>query len=276
MAVPRSAANAESGRVTSGGAGHPLTGFPFLDQPCPLAFAHRGGAGEAEENSPAAFENAAALGYRHVETDIQAAKDGVAVVFHDDTLDRLTEAQGPIAQWSWSALRRVHTRGGQRLMRLDDALTAWPGLCFNLEPKSDAAAAPLAEAVRRCAAVDRVCAGSFSLARTERLRRLLGPRLCWSPSYGGVFRLWLAGWGVPLGRPAFPVVQVPPRHHGIPVVTKRFIQAAHSRGVHVHVWTVDTREEIDAFLTLGVDGLMSDYPSLLRDVLRARNLWRDE
>ncbi len=263
--------------MTAKGRARPVTGFAFLDRPepsaYPLAFAHRGGAGEAEENTPAAFENSVALGFRYIETDVQHSRDGVPVVFHDATLDRLTEVQGLLCERSWDELRQIRTRGGQHLMRLEDLLSAWPGVRFNVEPKSDGVVEPLAEALRRCDAVERVCVGSFNESRVQRLRSLLGPALCWSPSHGGVFRLWLAGWGLPFQEPPFPVVQVPQRHKGIPVVTPRFMRAAHSRGVHVHVWTVDRREEMKALLDLGVDGLMSDYPTLLRQVLREQNLW---
>lgn len=240
---------------------------PFLDHPRPIAFAHRGGALEAEENTMAAFEHAVALGFTHVETDVQATRDHVAVIFHDDTLHRMTGHPGRVEDLTWRELSALRTHGGQAIPRLDDLLAAWPDLFVNLEAKSDAAVQPMADAIRRAKALHRVCIGSFDAARTARARRLLGPDLCWSPAHGGVAALWLAGWGLPVPRPAFPVIQVPTRHRGIPIVTARTLRAARARGVHVHVWTVDDATEIGRLIDLGVDGIMSDRPSLLARIL---------
>lgn len=243
---------------------------PFLDHPLPIAFAHRGGALEAEENTMPAFARAVAMGYNHIETDVQATRDGVAVVFHDDTLERMAGEPDRIDALTWDELSRRRTRGGAAIPRLDDLLAAWPGLMVNLEAKSDAAVAPLAEAVRRTGALGRVCVGAFEAGRTARLRQLLGPGLCWSPAHAGVLGLWLRGWWLPGRRPDFPVVQVPPTYRGIPVVTRRFVAAAHAHGVQVHVWTVDDRAEMERLLDIGVDGLMSDRPTLLKEVIAAR------
>jgi glycerophosphoryl diester phosphodiesterase len=247
--------------------------FAFLDHPLPLAFAHRGGALEREENTLPAFAHAVALGYRFLETDVQTSRDGVAVIFHDDTLARIFGRPERMAELTWPELARLRTPGGAAPMRLEDLLEAFPDARINLDPKTDAAVEPMAEAIRRCAALDRVCVGSFDAGRTDRLRRLLGERLCWSPSHAGVARLWLAGWGLPLPAGEYPVVQVPPSFHGIPVVTRRFVAAAHARGVQVHVWTVDDTAAMERYLDLGVDGLMTDRPSLLRQVLERRGQW---
>jgi glycerophosphoryl diester phosphodiesterase len=118
-------------------------------------------------------------------------------------------------------------------------------------------------------------AASFAGARTNRLRAQLGKPLCWSPSYRGVFGLWLGGWGLPLPRADFPVVQVPLKYRGIDIVTRRFVRAAHKRGVQVQVWTVNDAAEMRRLLDLGVDGIMTDRPSVLKDVLIARGEWRD-
>ncbi|SPH16982.1 Glycerophosphodiester phosphodiesterase [Defluviimonas aquaemixtae] len=247
---------------------------PFLDHPLPIAFAHRGGALEVEENTMPAFSHAVGLGYSHVETDVQATRDGVAVIFHDDTLERMAGRPDRIDALSWAELSRHRTRGGAEIPRLDAFLDAFPGLFVNLEAKSDAAVGPMAEAIRRADAVARICVGSFEPERTARLRRALGPKLAWSPAHAGVFRLWLAGWGVPLTRGAFPAVQVPTHFKSIPVVTRRFVRAARARGIQVHVWTVDDEVGMEALIDIGVDGLMTDRPTLLKQVLERRGLWR--
>ena len=249
-----------------------MSPFAFLQTDLPIAFAHRGGALEAPENTLAAFGHAVSLGYRYIETDVQATRDGIAVIFHDDDLKRLVGRPEAVGDLDWSELRNLRV-AGEEIPRLDDLLTAWPELRINLEPKSDAAVVPIAEAIRRAAALDRVCVGSFQEARVRRLRELLGAELCWSPGPLGVFRVWATGHGLPLGAPDCGAIQVPTHFRGIPLVTRKLVRAAHARGLQVHVWTVDKREEMERLLDLGVDGLMTDRPTLLRDVLRSRGLW---
>ena len=248
--------------------GTPL--HPFLDHDGPIAFAHRGGSLEAEENTMAAFTHAVGLGYAYVETDVQATRDGVAVIFHDDTLIRMTGEPDRIADLTWDELSRRRTKGGEVIPLLEDLLAAWPDLRINLEAKADAAVEPMAQAIRRADALDRVCVGAFEVRRTARLRELLGPDLCWSPAHAGVLQLWLRGWALPVGRTDFPAVQVPTAFRGIPIVTPRFIRAAHENGVQVHVWTVDEEAEMERLLDMGVDGLMTDRPSLLKAVMARR------
>lgn len=249
-----------------------MSPFAFLQTDLPIAFAHRGGALEAPENTLAAFGHAVSLGYRYIETDVQATRDGIAVIFHDDDLKRLVGRPEAVGGLDWSELRNLRV-AGEEIPRLDDLLTAWPELRINLEPKSDAAVVPIAEAIRRAAALDRVCVGSFQEARVRRLRELLGAELCWSPGPLGVFRVWATGHGLPLGAPDCAALQVPTHFRGIPLVTRKLVRAAHARGLQVHVWTVDKREEMERLLDLGVDGLMTDRPTLLRDVLRTQGLW---
>ncbi len=246
---------------------------PFLDHPTPIAFAHRGGSLEAEENTAEAFERAIALGYTHIETDVHATRDGVVVIHHDETLDRMAGRPERIDALDWAALSGIRTKGGAAIPRLDAVLAAFPALNVNIELKADAAVMPTAEVLSRANALSRVCLGSFSPRRTEEARRLLGPDLAWSPAHGGAFSIWLAGFGMPVGRPAFHALQVPTHYKSIPLVTKGFIRAAHKRGLHVHVWTVDDAPEMERLIDLGVDGLMTDRPTLLRDVLMRRGLW---
>ncbi|MCC0080308.1 MAG: glycerophosphodiester phosphodiesterase [Rhodobacter sp.] len=248
---------------------------PFLDHPRPLAIAHRGGSREAEENTLPAFDHAVALGFGHVETDVHLTADGAVVIHHDPTLARMTGDPRAIADLSLAELRRIRTHGGARIPLLADLLEAHPHLCINIEAKSDAVVGPLADLLARMDALHRVGVGSFNPARTAALRKALGPGLCWSPAYRGVLGLWLRGWRLPVPLAPFPVVQVPPRWRAVSVVTPRFLRAAHRRGIQVQVWTVDDAEAMHHLLDMGVDGIMTDRPSVLKQVLQARGEWRD-
>jgi len=246
---------------------------PYFDHPGPIAFAHRGGALEAPENTLAAFGHAVSLGFRYIETDVQVTADGRVVVFHDDRLDRLTDRRGPVRALPWAELRQARIAGREPIPLLEEVLEAWPDLRLNIDPKVEAAAMPLADLLERTGSLHRVCLGSFSEARLHRLRARLGPGLATSCGPWGVLGLRLRGLGLPWPAPAGRCAQVPPSHHGIPVVVPGFLRAAHDLGMPVHVWTVDDAAEMERLLDLGVDGIMTDRPTLLRQVMRRRGLW---
>jgi glycerophosphoryl diester phosphodiesterase len=249
--------------------------FPFLDSPAPLAFAHRGGAAEGDENTIEAFGRAIALGYRYVETDVHATADGVPVVFHDSSLQRLTGTAGRVARLRWVDLATVRVGGAGAVPRLDDVLAAWPGIRFNIDVKADAGARPTVEAIRRAAAGDRVLLASFSDARLARLRALAGPGVATSLAMREVLRLRVSSLvGSRLRVPASAAaVQVPLRHGRVTVVDRRFLSRAHGLGLQVHVWTIDDPAVMGRLLDLGVDGIMTDRLEVLRDVYAARGLW---
>jgi glycerophosphoryl diester phosphodiesterase len=157
----------------------------FLVEPRPIAFAHRGGAGEAPENALAAFEIALTLGYRYLETDVHLTRDGVLIAFLDEHLDRVTDRTGAIAELGIAEVEAANAghafspdggrtfpfRGcGVRVPRVEAILARWSDARVNIDPKSDACAGPLAALLDRVGAWERVCVGSFSDRRLRRIR----------------------------------------------------------------------------------------------------------
>jgi glycerophosphoryl diester phosphodiesterase len=252
--------------------------FPYLDAPTPIAFAHRGGAAEAEENTAEAFARAIALGYRYVETDVHATADGVPVVFHDPTLERLAGQRGHIAALRWADLATVRVGGAAAVPRLDEVLAAWPGTRFNVDVKADTGVEATVATIQRAGAGDRVLLASFSDARLARLRTLAGPRVATSLGVRGVARLRMASLTRRrLSLPASVVAaQVPVRYGRVRVVDRRFVAYAHRLGLQVHVWTIDDPAEMNDLLDLGVDGIMTDRVEVLRDVYTSRGLWHPD
>jgi glycerophosphoryl diester phosphodiesterase len=247
--------------------------FPFLDWPGPIAFAHRGGASEAPENTMPAFEHAVRLGYRYIETDVHVTADGVLLAFHDDVLDRVTDGHGRVDALPWSVVREARVDGLEPIPLLEDLLGAFPEIRVNIDPKHDGAVPALVDVLKKCNAVDRVCIGAFSDRRLSRIRTLLGPAVCTSLGPQGIARLRSASYGVPVGRLPAPCAQVPTAARGVTLVDPRFIRAAQRRGIQIHVWTIDDRDEMVRLLDLGVDGIMTDRPAVLREVLEARGQW---
>ena len=248
--------------------------YPFLDWPGPIAFAHRGGASEAPENTMPAFEHAVRLGYRYLETDAHVTSDGVLIAFHDDRLDRVTDRTGVIAELPWSEVGAAKVDGRESIPLLEDLLAAWPDVRINIDPKQDAVAEPLAAAIVRTGATDRVCVGAFSDKRIAKVKALTGPGLCTSMGPREVARLVSASRGGP-GRAGVlaPCAQVPPRQGRVPLVTPRLVDTAHRFGVQIHVWTIDDAQEMARLLDLGVDGIMTDHPQVLKDLLIKRRAW---
>ena len=220
-----------------------------------------------------AFEGAVSLGYRYVETDVHVTADGVLLAFHDDRLDRVTNRTGIISELPYRAVRLARVDGREPIPLLEDVLGTWPQLRVNIDPKHDGAVEALVEVLVRTASIERVCVGAFSDQRLAVLRRRLGPALCTSLGPRATARLRGAAIGLPTGRLPSPCAQVPHRFRGIPVADRRFVGAAHARGVQVHVWTVDDPDEMTQLLDLGVDGIMTDQPTVLRDVLERRGEW---
>lgn len=260
-------------------------GRPYLRSEGPIAFAHRGGAALFPENTLYAFEGAVRLGVRWIETDVHLSRDGVVVVFHDDVLDRTTEASGPVRARTVAELRALDAayrfspdgvsfpeRGrGHRIPTFEEALVRFPEVRFNVELKHGGPLVPAFwELLAKHDAFDRVLVAAASDAVGREWRALAGDRCATSPGFAGVLAFWA---GARLGMPprlAHDALQVPHRHGVLTVVERGFVEAAHWRGLAVHVWTIDDPAEMRGLLDLGVDGLMSDRPDVLLDVLATR------
>lgn len=253
-----------------------MTTTPYLDAPF-LALAHRGFSLDGLENSLRAFEAARELGFRYVETDAHGTTDGVAVALHDATLDRTTDARGIVAELPWDVVRRARIGGVEPVPRLDDLLGTWPDLRVNIDVKGESGVLPVAEAVERTRAHDRVCVTSFSVARRRATVARLSRPVATSAGQGEVVRFLLAARvrSVPGVRRALRDVdclQVPAAQGPVRVVDARTLAAAHRTGRQVHVWTVDDPAEMRRLIDLGVDGIVTNRADLLRDVLAERGL----
>lgn len=236
---------------------------------------HRGGPVGSVENSQAAFERAYAMGYRYFETDVHATVDGVLVAFHDRTLRRVAGQRSAISSMTVQEVREVRI-GREPIPLLADLLDAFPEVRFNIDPKHDAAARPLATLLRDLRALERVCVASFSDRRLSYLRVALGGDVCTAAGPREVARVRAAASTRRAVQLSADVLQVPRGAAGpVALVDRAFVATAHAAGVPVHVWTVNDEPTMHRLLDLGVDGLMSDDPTLLRRVLVGRGQWPD-
>lgn len=217
-----------------------------------------------------AFQYAVDHGYRYVETDVHVTRDDVLVAFHDNDLTRTCGRDGLISELPWSEVRTALVGGEAPIPLLEDMLGSWPELRINIDCKSDRAVSALVRTLQRCNALDRVCVAAFSDRRIKRLRGLLGPNLCSALGPVETARLRFGTTRLAVGNAA----QVPVRQGPLTVVTRGMVERAHRLGIMVHVWTIDERREMNRLLDLGVDGIMTDRPAVLRQVFEERGVWQ--
>ena len=242
--------------------------------------AHRGG-GQWEpnlgkENTMSAFGQAVQLGYRYIETDVQATADGRLVCMHDPTLERMTGAPGCVADYTAAEVAQF-TIGDEPIAFFDEVVDRFPTTRFNVDLKTEGAIEPLVRAITSHRLHDRILVDSFSQSRLSHFRTLTKGQIPTAMGVPGV--AWTAF--VPfvsaiVSSPA-PAIQLPYNKKvgslEIPVVTRSVVTRVHQLGKVIHVWTIDDPDLMEHLIDLGVDGIITDRPDLLKDILIRRNLW---
>jgi len=250
-----------------------IVAVAYLDHPLPAAFAHRGGAAHNPENSWPAFEYAVKLGYAYLETDARSTADGTLMSFHDSTLDRVTDRTGQVSRLTYKQVSAARIGGKEPIPLIEDLLGTFGDLRFNIDLKDSGTIEPLAKVLRRTGAWDRVCVTSFSGRRLLAAQKTLDRPVCLAVTPAAIAAVRYAGhpgkaMAARLARSGAQCAQVPRQ-----IATKTFIKRSHELGLQVHVWTLNSREEIEQALELGADGVMTDEIVLLRDILTERGQW---
>jgi glycerophosphoryl diester phosphodiesterase len=250
-------------------------------------YAHRGGAALRPENTIASFDNGLALGADGLELDVHLSRDGVVVVHHDQTLERTTNARGPVSACTAEELAALdaahwfrgedHDAGhfpyrgrGMGIPRLRDVLARYPGIPMIIELKVNepALAIGAVDEVRAAGAVDRVSFGSFGW-RVLNALRAYEPRIPTGASREearwALYRSWIH-WAP--RHPPYREFQVPERSGGTTIISPRFIACAHRANLPVKVWTVDDAVDIRRLARWGVDGIISDRPDVAVQTLK--------
>jgi len=239
-------------------------------RPGPLAIAHRGGAGLAAENTLEAFRRSYALGLRYLETDVRPTRDGQLVAFHDARLGRVTPAIGTVRARTLSELSQLPVLGGGPVVSLPAVLASFPRACFTLDVKHPDVIRPLAGLLTAAGLAHRVCVAAPRGRWLRELRDLVGPELCTALSWRELARLASRPRAC-YGDAGF--AHVPLRLGRVPVFRDDLVARAHDAGVRAIVWTVNDPDTMHRLLDHGVDGIITDRPDLLREVLVARGQW---
>lgn len=262
---------------------------PYFDLATPLVIGHRGAAGERPENTLPSFARALEQGADILETDAHPTADGQVVLFHDDTLDRTTNGNGPVNAQTLSALRGLDAgfrftphggaigatpfRGhGVRIPTLDETLEAFPSARLNIELKENAPGF-----IERTLAILRehgreettlLTAGEDPVMEALRAEvKASGSRVALGASIGDVLRFVRCAIDASAPPDAVMALQIPADFAGKPLVTAELLKHAHLHGIQIHVWTINDAPEMERLLALGVDGIVSDFPGRLAEVI---------
>ena len=252
----------------------------------PLVIAHRGGEGLWPSNTLFAFQKAAELGVDMLEMDVHASADGVLVVRHDDTVDSTTDGVGEVKAKTLAELKALDAgytwtddngqsfpfRGqGITIPTLEEVFAALPDMPMTLEIKQ--ADPPINQAlcdlIHRYNKTDQVIVGSFHTDALNDFRRRC-PEVATSGHEDDVrafVYLSMAGLAG-IHSPQAQALQVPRRFGNVEIITARSVRAAHARGLNVQVWTVNEKSEMADLLEMGVDGIITDRPDYLLELLR--------
>jgi len=265
----------------------PAAERPFFAQfnQRPLVMAHQGGNGLWPDNTLYAFEHAVALGVDVLEMDIHTTADGVPVVMHDDTVDRTTNGTGPILSFTLAELKELDAghrwtsddgqtfpyRGqGITAPSLEEVFVAFPGMPMNIEIKQaePSMVATFCQFIRDHNRADQVLVASFHEETIAEFREEC-PEVATSGGKSELVMLFVLSkpFAEAIWSPPASAAQVPEYEGSLHVLTPRFINAAHHRGLEVHAWTINDEDDMQRMIDLGVDGIITDYPDRLLALL---------
>ena len=271
---------------------------PWLDRRV-LCYAHQGGAREGPSSTLWAIERAVSNGADAIELDVHATADGQLVVCHDATVDRTTNGRGAIAALTLAELLELdnaywwvpgevvdHDRPESEyplrgrapadprlcIATLEQVLDGFPDTFLNFDIKQTAPlVAPyeeaLARALRAHGRITDVIVASFNDTATDAFRAV-APEIGTAAGTMAVAGFWRAAHqGESLPDLPHVALQVPVTTAGVTVLDEVLMAAAREQHLAVHAWTIDDPAEMRSLVDLGVDGIMSDVPTTVVEVL---------
>lgn len=281
---------------------------PFLKGDHPLVMAHRGDSAKYPENSLPALEEAYALNVDVLETDLRITKDNDIIIFHDARVNRTTNGKGKVKRYTLSELKRLEQGynfeqrtlngvnypfrdKGLEVQSVEEVLTKFPDVKFNMDIKDRDKRAPriLAKMLHENNAEDRVMVGSFHHKQIERFRLLSAAPTSASTLEVWKFRRKVKKWLKENPKKIFEkhtiitqeeileetvpyfALQIPEKFAFLQVFdSAEFIEVCHKLNIAVHVWTINDPEDMNRLLDWNVDGIFSDKPLLLKEIIKSK------
>ena len=264
----------------------PMDDHPFFVKDEVLILAHQGGEKLRPDNTMPAFQHAVELGVDVLEMDIHSTRDGELVIMHDERVDRTTNGSGLLKEMTYAQLQdldaayhwphddldgpRPYRGQGIRVPTLRELFETFPDMPMNIEIKQaePSIVQPFCDLIYEYRRTDSVLVGSFHAETVKEFREKC-PGVATSatePETRTFFILNTIGLGK-VFQPSAEAFQVPEYSGFLHVVTERFVSGARRHNADVHVWTVDDPEDMQRMIDLGVDGIITNRPDLLLELL---------
>ena len=194
------------------------------------------------------------------------SSDGIPYIFHDETLTRLLNRDDIFSSLHSSEIDNLKIFDEHSIPKLETVLRMFPDMKFQIDVKTDEVAMPALAVIQENNAMDRVCIASFSSKRLSLVNNNY-PDICISMGPSEVAKMLLSSFSLYKKSILGNCLQIPIYEYGIKLVTKRFVKFIHSKGLKICVWTINDEKTFKYLIDLGVDGIITDKPKLLFEVL---------
>ncbi len=233
--------------------------------------AHRGGSLEAPENTIESFKYALEIGSDIIETDIQLSFDGIPYIFHDDDLKRIPGIEKNFNELLASEIDELNIFDDCKIPTLEETLKQFPNTKFQIDFKTDEVVDPAIEIINKLPNIKKnLCVASFSSQRLQKIKSKLSD-VTYSMGPHEVLKLLLKSFGIYRGEISGDCLQIPIYRYGIKIVTRRFVDFCKRENIKISVWTINSIEEMDYLIDLDVDGIITDKPKALINLLASKN-----
>ena len=230
----------------------------------PKIIAHRGASAQAPENTLAAFQLALDLQADGIELDVMLTRDKEVVVIHDDTVDRTTNGSGRMADMTLEEIRALDAGEGEKVPTLAEVLERFGGkFLINIELKNytsifDSLPLEVSKLINSFDLVEDVLISSFNPFNLPRVRSRMPEAHLGLITQPGQAQRWI--WRF------FEYNSLHPHFSDVDAL---LVSALHARDRQVNVWTVDDPQELKRLVDLDVDGIITNDPKRVREVLRS-------
>ena len=232
-----------------------------------IGLSHRGNSKKFIENSFEAFNSVIQMGYRYIETDLRMTLDKEVIAFHDPDLRRLFNLDLQVKDLTFNEIANLFKEKNCNLLTLKDALRKFPRIHFNIDLKVEEVIQDSIKVVADLNAFDRVCFASFHSSRTRKvLRHNQNAIISMGMKDVALFKFFN------LNDKNIKIIQIPLKWKGIKILTRNLIKKANISNLQVHVWTINDRKTINNLIDLGVNGIVTDEPELLMEIMKERDL----
>jgi len=232
-----------------------------------IGLSHRGNSKKFIENSFEAFNSVVSMGYKYIETDLRMTLDGEVIAFHDSNLKRLFNLDLEVRDLTYNEISKLFKNQKCNLLTLEDTLKDFPEIYFNIDLKTKEVIKDSIDIVADLNAFERVCFASFHSSHTKKVLQYNHSAIVSMGMKDVAFYKFFNIYNKNIK-----VIQIPLRWKGIKVLSKNLIKKAQEKNLLVHVWTINDKKTINYLIDIGVNGIVTDEPTLLMEIMKEKDL----